>query len=382
MLQRASDYEEPDLATAAVWAREHAVFVDEVFTWFLRVGKWPTVNDLQQWLDQHDQNLNVVALAQDMPRVLGSHWRGPDGELKLGIRGLRDCAPATPYLEAAMDVLQLAWTLYKTPGAKQSLDASDLPTKLLQTAAILLQHEEFNIIHGGVDRWDPNWGGLINKSLVREVRAVTTVDDYLAVEAEFFRARATPSPMGSQLSLGAIAVPPDQLRPATAFTLPRPTTGDIFIVHGSNVGTKEAVARLVERITHLEPIILHEQANQGRTLIEKFEDHGALAGYALVLLTGDDVGAAKQEVDETAQAFASRLQPRGRQNVVFEFGYFVGRLRRPRVALLYESGTELPSDLDGLVYIELDQAGAWRAKLARELSAAGFAVDWEALGKA
>ena len=93
MLQRASDYEEPDLATAAVWAREHAVFVDEVFTWFLRVGKWPTVNDLQQWLDQHDQNLNVVALAQDMPRVLGSHWRGPDGELKLGIRGLRTRRP-------------------------------------------------------------------------------------------------------------------------------------------------------------------------------------------------------------------------------------------------------------------------------------------------
>ena len=69
------------------------------------------------------------------------------------------------------------------------------------------------------------------------------------------------------------------------------------------------------------------------------------------------------------------MHPRGRQNVVFELGYFVGHLGRNRVCTLYEPGVEIPSDFSGIVYVPIDEAGAWRTLLARELKAAGFEVD-------
>ncbi len=117
-------------------------------------------------------------------------------------------------------------------------------------------------------------------------------------------------------------------------------------------------------------MILHEQANEGRTIIEKFEDHAAEAGYAVVLLTADDVGRAAAEADE---------HPRARQNVDFELGFFFGALGRRRVAMLYEEAVERPSDTDGIVRIALDDAGAWKLTLARELDAVGIPVNWPAL---
>jgi predicted nucleotide-binding protein len=139
----------------------------------------------------------------------------------------------------------------------------------------------------------------------------------------------------------------------------------VFVVHGSDEGKKEAVARFLSRLD-LEPIILHEQASLGRTLIEKFEAHADVP-FAVVILTGDDSGGPSREPE-----FA---RPRGRQNVVFELGYFIGRLGRKRVCTLYQEGVEIPSDFSGVVYIPIDPAGAWRTLLARELRAAGFSID-------
>jgi predicted nucleotide-binding protein len=138
----------------------------------------------------------------------------------------------------------------------------------------------------------------------------------------------------------------------------------VFIVHGRNEGKKEAVARFLSTLG-LEPTILHEQANQGRTIIEKFEAHADVS-FAVVILTGDDKGG---PIDSDG------VQPRGRQNVVFELGYFIGRLGRKRVCTLYEEGVEIPSDFHGVVYVALDSAGAWCALLARELKASGFQID-------
>jgi predicted nucleotide-binding protein len=140
----------------------------------------------------------------------------------------------------------------------------------------------------------------------------------------------------------------------------------VFIVHGHDTAAKLEVHRFVANATDHEAVILHEQPNRGATVIEKFEREGGPAAFAVVLLTADDEGRAK-----TADA----LNPRGRQNVVFEFGYFAGKIGRERTAVLYEPGVELPSDLGGLVYIELDPRGAWRQDLAREFRAAGVVVD-------
>lgn len=148
-----------------------------------------------------------------------------------------------------------------------------------------------------------------------------------------------------------------------------PHLGDkIFIVHGHDGDTKLQVAEFVERITGKRPVILHEQADSGQTVIEKFEKHASEAGFAIILLTADDEGKAKG---------AGQLNLRARQNVVLEFGYFMAKLGRGRVAALHEAGVELPSDVTGVLYKSL--AGNWHTGLARELKAAGIEVDFSKL---
>jgi hypothetical protein len=140
---------------------------------------------------------------------------------------------------------------------------------------------------------------------------------------------------------------------------------DVFILHGHDHGSKDTVARLVERIG-LKPIILHEQANRGRTIIEKFEANADVA-YAIALLTPDDIGAAKSE--------PRKKRDRPRQNVLFEFGYFIGRIGRERVCGLKKGDIEVPSDYKGVTNITYDNAGAWKTELIRELKAVGIEVD-------
>jgi len=148
--------------------------------------------------------------------------------------------------------------------------------------------------------------------------------------------------------------------------MPASTSRAIFVVHGRNDELKETVARFLAQLD-LKPIILHEQPSAGRTVIEKFEAHSD-ARFAVVLLTPDDLG--RLATDATGE-----LQPRARQNVIFEWGFFVAKLGRRNVCALYAEGVELPSDLNGVVYVELDRKGAWKMLLARELKAGGIDVD-------
>ena len=140
----------------------------------------------------------------------------------------------------------------------------------------------------------------------------------------------------------------------------------VFIVHGHNDAFRESVARLVEQLD-LDPIILHEKPNKGRTIIEKFVDYSDV-GFAVVIMTSDDIGGKAKDPSES-------YSPRARQNVILELGFFLGRLGRDRVCALYEEGVEIPSDYDGVLFVPLDKAGAWRLLLGRELRAAGLNVD-------
>jgi predicted nucleotide-binding protein len=149
-------------------------------------------------------------------------------------------------------------------------------------------------------------------------------------------------------------------------------TKKVFVVHGHDNEAKESVARFIERL-RLSPIILHEQPNSGRTVIEKFEVFSDV-GFAVVLLTPDDIG--------TSAAEPKNLKPRARQNVILELGYFMGKLSRFRVCALYKPGVEIPSDYQGVLYIELDPAGAWKQKLAQELVEANFSIDLDGLLRA
>jgi len=137
----------------------------------------------------------------------------------------------------------------------------------------------------------------------------------------------------------------------------------VFIVHGHDDGAREAVARFLEKIG-LEAVILHERANQGRTVIEKVVAHGDV-GFAVVLLTPDDEGCPK----------GGTPTPRPRQNVLLELGYFIGHLGRERVCALKRGTLEIPSDFAGVVWENMDDHGGWKQALARELEAAGHALD-------
>jgi predicted nucleotide-binding protein len=137
----------------------------------------------------------------------------------------------------------------------------------------------------------------------------------------------------------------------------------IFVVHGHDDARKLEVARFLENTTGKTAVILHEEPHKGRTIIEKLEDHGSDAGFAVILLTGDDEGA---EIGGT-------VRPRARQNVILELGFFLGALGRSRVVALYDEGVELPSDINGVLYVSL--AGQWKADLAKELGAAGISTD-------
>lgn len=143
-----------------------------------------------------------------------------------------------------------------------------------------------------------------------------------------------------------------------------PAARKVFIVHGHDEGARESVARFLEQLK-FEPIILHERANQGRTIIEKIEAHSDV-GFAVILLTPDDIGSVKD----------GELQPRARQNVLLELGYFVGRLGRSRVCALKRGDMEVPSDFGGVAYEPFDVGGAWKQALSRELQASGFDIDW------
>lgn len=146
--------------------------------------------------------------------------------------------------------------------------------------------------------------------------------------------------------------------------MPEEISRKVFVVHGQDTGAREAVARFLER-TGFEPIVLHEQANQGRTIIEKFEEHSAV-GFAVILLTPDDMGGIA----------GGAMQPRARQNVILELGYFIGRLGRDKVCALKSGDIEFPSDIFGVVWTAFDAGGGWKASLAKELQAAGFEIDW------
>jgi predicted nucleotide-binding protein len=142
----------------------------------------------------------------------------------------------------------------------------------------------------------------------------------------------------------------------------------VFIVHGRDESAREKVARMLEQL-ELEPVILQEQASQGLTLIEKFEQHAEGVVFAVVILTPDDWARGADEEDWPDEP------NRARQNVILEMGYFMSALGRSRVAALLGDGTEAPSDIHGVVYIRLDADGAWRLLLGRELKAAGIDVN-------
>ncbi len=160
---------------------------------------------------------------------------------------------------------------------------------------------------------------------------------------------------------------PKETRPKESETMsPKPSPKDtkrVFIVHGHDEGALQGVARFIEKIG-LTSIILHEQVNKGQTIIEKIEKYTDV-GFAVVLLTPDDKLTDKD----------SKPVSRARQNVILELGYFLGGLGRDKVCVLKKGGVEMPSDFEGVVWVELDKYNGWQMRLIKELKAAGYSPE-------
>ncbi|HEV7332720.1 MAG TPA: nucleotide-binding protein [Flavisolibacter sp.] len=137
----------------------------------------------------------------------------------------------------------------------------------------------------------------------------------------------------------------------------------VFIIHGHNELVKHQVQLLLMKAA-VNNIVLHEQADKGRTIIDKLVEEGKRSNYAIALLTADD----KLEDGKN----------RARQNVILEIGYFMGQLGKERVRLLVADGVEIPSDLQGILYEKYDASGAWKMKILKELAAVGIYVDFRA----
>ncbi|MCH7317928.1 nucleotide-binding protein [Acinetobacter sp. ANC 5659] len=136
-----------------------------------------------------------------------------------------------------------------------------------------------------------------------------------------------------------------------------------FIVHGHDEATKLKTARFLEKLG-FEAVILHEQANGGKTIIEKLE-HFTDVGFGIVLYTPDDEGSVRNK---------NNYQPRARQNVVFEHGLLIGKLGRERVfPLVMDHSVELPGDISGMVYLS---DNGWEIQLAKEIRILGYDIDF------
>jgi len=227
------------------------------------------------------------------------------------------------------------WTAYNT----------ELLKRLFTTPALAEEYSWSSSAGFVVRRYEPTPGEVLeetHESLRNRIRSLESIVERLDLIPE----------------VAGLAAP-DVSTPAASGV----SSNRVFIVHGHDDEAREACARLLSQIG-VEPIILHEQATSGRTIVEKLE-HYADVGFAVVLLTPDDVGGVEP----------GKLKPRARQNVILELGYFVGRIGRSKVCALHKGPLELPTDYLGVVYVAMDTSGAWKYALAKELRAAGFGVD-------
>lgn len=150
----------------------------------------------------------------------------------------------------------------------------------------------------------------------------------------------------------------------------------IFVVHGHDT---HALSDLEQYLIDLgvKPVILSRIGGAEQSLLQKFFRSAADARFAIVILSGDDLGASRIQFD--AEGVGDRaLQFRARQNVILELGFFYGLLGWENVFVLYRKpekvfpNFERPSDIDGAVFDSMDSTGVWRESLAEKLTEAGF----------
>jgi predicted nucleotide-binding protein len=146
----------------------------------------------------------------------------------------------------------------------------------------------------------------------------------------------------------------------------------VFVVHGRDEISKTSLEVFLREVG-LDPVVLHRQADEGMTIIEKFEKHSNV-GYAFILLTPDEISYLASE--ENFIDSDRNKEYRARPNVIFEFGYFIGKLGRSRVCCLHTGNTSLPSDVNGMIYKRFEKNIEEIAySIIKDLKASGYTIS-------
>jgi hypothetical protein len=131
----------------------------------------------------------------------------------------------------------------------------------------------------------------------------------------------------------------------------------VFIVHGHDLAKRAELQAILGGLG-LQPIVLDEQDSLGMTIVEKLEHYAETCAFAIVLMTPDDL---------------MQVGARARQNVVLELGWFMAKLGRERVLLLYTGEVEIPSDIFGIVFVQFrDNIREAESKIQQRLRGAGL----------
>lgn len=252
---------------------------------------------------------------------------------------------------------------------KRNVGSIDLDEETVKkhVAEPYMNDDEF-MLHG--NRIDPEYIELIRifetDNTIEEI-----VDEELADNIETVCAAIVKGKIGKQVTGKFILHPPKKPVMAKEEKAAKTHSRNIFIVHGKADKPKLELARMLEELK-FQVTILSEQAEKGRTIIEKLEQETIDVGYAFVILTPDDVGMEKELFERTHTGLCYRA----RQNVILELGYFVGKLGRGRVCCLYQGNVELPSDIHGVVYKKFtDSIDDCFKGIVKELKAAGYEVS-------
>jgi len=232
------------------------------------------------------------------------------------------------------------WNDYNEEFLKASFNnlANEYRSSYTGSGSMIGIHE----IHNGASIYDPIFRA---KTLIQQIEAKTNVLESILMKVDLI-----PSEIEGTTSIKSSSTKISTINPI------------VFIIHGHDEEMKRSVQLFLNR-AELQDIVLHEQPDKSRTVIEKLIEESENAGYVIALLSPDDV-----QGDGTLRA---------RQNVILEIGYFIGKLGRDKVRLLKRGDTDVPSDLQGILYDTYDTAGAWRVKLAKEMKAAGLPVNIE-----
>jgi predicted nucleotide-binding protein len=149
---------------------------------------------------------------------------------------------------------------------------------------------------------------------------------------------------------------------------------EVFIVHGRDEKQALLLQKHLREDLGIRALMFEDfkKKTGSATIIEQLQYIWKSAGYAFIIATPDDCGVLYEEFEKSSNTlllgkgkvsakevskFLEILNTRARQNVVFEFGLFMGVLGRDNVCcLLQESTKERPSDIDGVLYTPFNKS--------------------------